>query len=134
MAAQEHVVVYRYGLRDPIDWGDDCDQQLFLMNKLWNSLVEIEQQHRQAYFELMKEDSQVAEVSEQIELLSQDKKEAVAERNSLRKKYKTRNAPGTESLDKRLKEISETLRELSIKAKERRAKARKELSLNRPGF
>lgn len=127
MAAQKQVVVRRYGLREPLDWGDDCDQQLFLMNQLWNSLVEIERHHRKAYFDLMKEDRAVAELSEKIEVLNQEKQQILTERNSLRRKYQTRKAPGTAPLDERLREISVNLRELSITAKEKRAKARKQL-------
>lgn len=40
------VVVRHYGLLPPIDWGQDCHEQLFLMNRLWNRLVEIEHEHR----------------------------------------------------------------------------------------
>src|SRR2546426_945321 len=47
------IVVRQYGLLPPTDWGEDCHEQLFLMNRLWNRLVEIEQEHIKEYRQLM---------------------------------------------------------------------------------
>ena len=125
VTTQKKIFVRRYGLREPIDWDEDCDQQLFLMNKLWNCLVEIERHHRQAYFDLMKEDKEVADLSKKIDILMKEKAQIVEERNILRRKHKIRKAPGTMPLDEHLRKISEDLRALSIAAKEKRAIVRK---------
>jgi len=125
VTTQKKIIVRRYGLREPIDWSEDCDQQLFLMNKLWNCLVEIERHHGQAYFDLMKEDKEVADLSEKIELLIKEKAQILADRNILRRKHKIRKSPCTVPLDERLRKISEDLRALSITAKEKRAVVRK---------
>lgn len=45
--------VFQFGLAEPTDWDGDCDQELFRMNRLWNSLVEIEHKYQDDYNELL---------------------------------------------------------------------------------
>lgn len=45
--------VFQFGLADPTDWDGDCDQEIFRMNRLWNSLVEIEHKYQREYNELL---------------------------------------------------------------------------------
>lgn len=40
-----HVMTYQFGMLAPLDWGDDCDDELRRQNVLWNNLVEIERAH-----------------------------------------------------------------------------------------
>jgi hypothetical protein len=40
-------VSYKYGLLAPIDWGDDCEEEISLQTVLWNKLVELENSYRQ---------------------------------------------------------------------------------------
>ena len=40
------VLVRQYGLLPPLDWDQDCQEHLWMQNKLWNALVEIDQTAR----------------------------------------------------------------------------------------
>lgn len=43
------TLAHQYGLLDPIDWAPDCHEQLWLMNRLWNALVELEHKQRERF-------------------------------------------------------------------------------------
>ena len=38
---------YRYGLLAPLNWGEDCEEELRKQTALWNRLVDIERAHRE---------------------------------------------------------------------------------------
>lgn len=40
------ITAYHCGLRAPLNWDEDCEQQFPLQADLWNALVEIEHEHR----------------------------------------------------------------------------------------
>ena len=48
------IKVYKFGLLDPVRGWDQTDiDVLFLRNKLWNNLVALEHERRQAYRNLL---------------------------------------------------------------------------------
>src|SRR5205085_12534349 len=57
------VVVRKYGLLDPLDWGEDCQGELWRMNQLWNRCVEIERAAAQAYAALFLSDPDYAQLA-----------------------------------------------------------------------
>ena len=54
------IIAYRYGLLPPVDWGEDCQTQLFLANQFWNTLVQIEQETAERWQELFLDDPDYA--------------------------------------------------------------------------
>src|SRR5262245_5931450 len=42
MTAASSIVIRKYGLLDPLDWGPDCHEHLLRQSRLWNRLVAIE--------------------------------------------------------------------------------------------
>lgn len=75
--AQEHepsVVVYKYGLLPPTDWNEECENELFKMTRLWNSLVEIEHDFsaryraiRSGHLELVEAEADLTRINANIE-------------------------------------------------------------------
>lgn len=63
------VTVFRYGLRAPTDWARDCDDEIYKMNKFWNTLVEIEHTVRAEYRAISEQDTSVATAQAQVEEL-----------------------------------------------------------------
>ena len=43
----DQIIVRQYGLLAPLNWDQDCQEQLWLQNKFWNRLVEIEAQYQE---------------------------------------------------------------------------------------
>lgn len=118
------IVVRQYGLLAPVDWGEDCQEHLFLQNRFWNRLVEIEQQHRAAYFALMAEDAAVAGMDAQIRALLDERAEVNDQRKQLRKA--ARKKVDTAVLDARMQEISDRIKVLQPQAKALRHSAREQ--------
>ena len=43
---RDYVIIIRnYGLLEPLDWDRDCDEELNLMDDLWNKLVDINEKY-----------------------------------------------------------------------------------------
>ena len=61
------VVIRKYGLLEPIDWGLDCHEQLLLQNKLWNRLVRIERETQARYREILLVDPDYGRLVAEIE-------------------------------------------------------------------
>jgi len=116
------VIVYRCGLRDPLDWGRDCDDQLYLMTRLWNTLVEIEHAHREAYFAATASDPVVAAIEAEITGLERLLEQLYAQRAELRKAARKRVR--TPELDERIAELKAKLKARRAEAKEARKAAR----------
>src|SRR3989344_3836666 len=38
---KKEIVIRQYGLLAPLDWGQDCEEELERMDQLWNRLVDI---------------------------------------------------------------------------------------------
>ena len=45
--SQAQAANYRYGLLPPLNWEEDCEEELRKQTALWNSLVDIERAHRE---------------------------------------------------------------------------------------
>jgi putative transposase len=58
----KEVIVRQYGLRPPLDWDDDAHEVLWLQNRLWNTLVEIDHEHNAQYRALIDGDPDVAPI------------------------------------------------------------------------
>ncbi len=117
------VIVRNYGLLAPDNWGDDCQEQLFLMNKFWNQLVEIDRADRAKYREIVAQDagvswleSNLAETSAQIIALS-------AERKKLRAAKRSKNVDDS-LLAERIKTLRESERAIKSDLKELRSASR----------
>lgn len=112
---------YRYGLLDPLDWDQDCHEQLFLMNAFWNSLVEIERNHRDRYRAIIGSDERVATLQTSLETLRQEEREVRTARKQQRQRAQKR--VDTPELDARLHELGLAIRPLSAECKAMRTEA-----------
>jgi hypothetical protein len=117
------LIAYKYGLLDPLNWEADCREQLFRMNRLWNSLVEIERAHRARYREIIGQDVAIAPLQTRIEALRAEQFELRTARKLRRQKAQAR-VP-TEEINARLKSISAELAPL-IEAHRSHRKAARE--------
>lgn len=61
------VLIRKYGLLDPIDWGSDCQDQLLLQNSLWNRLVRIERDAQAHSRQVLSADPDYARLVAEIE-------------------------------------------------------------------
>jgi hypothetical protein len=68
----KRLLIRKYALRDPVDWGQDCEDQLFLMNRLWNRLVEIEQESRTEFYAILARDSALQAAERELAEFSAD--------------------------------------------------------------
>ncbi len=55
------VTVDRHGLRAPLDWPETCEEQVSGQVALWNRLVSIETEHREAVRSISEKDPEAAE-------------------------------------------------------------------------
>lgn len=94
------VVVRRYGLRAPLDWDQDVHEQLFLQNRFWNRLVEIDQEYNLILAEFIQQDDAIAALTAEVAELYQAKAKVRKERSELRAKAQKKVA--TPMLDKDL--------------------------------
>lgn len=101
------TIAYQYGLLDPPDWDQDCHEQLYLMNRLWNSLVEIEHEHRTQYRALFSNTHEIAPLEERAHTLENEQADLRAQRKGLRQQAGAR-VP-TPAIDARLREIAKDL-------------------------
>ena len=100
-------VSYKYGLLAPIDWGDDCEEEISLQTVLWNKLVELENSYRQHVRALEREDLNVVQL-ENDRLAIDTKKEALlAQRNAARRAARRKIA--TPDIDRQLLDVSSQL-------------------------
>lgn len=72
-------LVYHYGLREPLDWGADCERQMWLMRDFWNALVAIGVDYRRRYEEAVRS-SEVAAIERQLAAAAAALDAAIAER------------------------------------------------------
>lgn len=100
------IKVRHYGLLSPDNWGDDCHEQLYLMNKFWNQLVEIDHADRARYREILGEDPELAQLEDRLTETTEKILELSAERKKLRAAKRSKNVD-----DGLLVEHIKTLRE-----------------------
>lgn len=100
-AVQEEpgVLIRQYGLGDPTDWGDDCQEHLWLCNKLWNRFVEIEQENRKKYLAILRQDEELRYTEDEITALQTERAERIAQRNAARAKARSKSVDSAEVRD-----------------------------------
>ncbi|MHB8368945.1 MAG: zinc ribbon domain-containing protein [Leptospirales bacterium] len=120
-------VVRQYGLLDPLDWDQDCQEHLWRENKFWNTLVELEKKHRDAYFRLTGSDPELKEIEDALSALMEEKEARIAEKKALRQAARKKAGVDTSAQDLRIEEIRPEIRRLSGLAKETRKKTRERM-------
>jgi len=118
------TLVRQYGLLAPLNWGDDCIEHMFLQNRFWNVLVEIERDNRDKYRAIVGSDEQVAAIQGEVDGLLARIAEIQEQRTQLRIRYRKKNGIHTEPLDASIKALKAQLKELARKAKAVRDEAR----------
>lgn len=118
------TIAFRYGLLDPLNWDQDCHEHLFLMNRLWNTLVEIDRAHRDCYREIIGSDDAVAPLQQSLDELRSRQAELRNQRKAKRQAARARVA--TPEIDDELRSLAMQIQELTqqIKAAKAEAKAR----------
>ncbi|MHB8370644.1 MAG: zinc ribbon domain-containing protein [Leptospirales bacterium] len=127
VSEEKHVVVRQYGLLAPTDWAQDCQEHLWLQNKLWNTLVDIEKKHREDYFLLTASDPAVREIEEALSVLMSEKDSLIAEKKALRQAARKKAGVDTSPQDLRIAEIRPEIRRLAVLAKETRKEIRERM-------
>jgi len=121
------VVVRQYGLLPPVDWDQDCQEHLWLQNRLWNTLVELERKHREDYFRLTGEDPELREIEDVLKALMEEKEALIGEKKALRQAARKKTGVDTAAQDLRIAEIRPEIRKLAGLAKEKRKEVRERL-------
>lgn len=98
------VIVRKYGMLPPLDFDKDCTEHLFLQNKLWNRLVEIEMENRATYREVSGSVGKVAPLVADIEVLEAHISDLVAERSNLRMVLKIKKGDQLKDIDLQIAE------------------------------
>jgi Putative transposase DNA-binding domain len=119
------TIAYKYGLLEPLDWDQDCHEQLFRMNKLWNTLVEVEHQHRARYRALVGEEVAVATLQSQLDALREEQTALRTERKARRQKARARVA--TIEQDARLRVLATQIQGLAEQCRVARTLAKESL-------
>lgn len=114
------IIVRNYGLLDPIEWeegehkhygitvepliwDDKCFEQLYLQNKFWNTLVEIDNNSREAYRKVIGDDPAVNELASRISSINADISELKEQVNSIRKSTSSKVSVATKPIDEIIK-------------------------------
>lgn len=116
------TIAYQYGLLDPLNWDQDCHQHLWLQNKLWNSLVEIERAHRERYRAIVGADDSVAQVQQQIDAIKL-RQTQLREQRKLARKAARANVDSA-GIDAELRELSRQIQPLVEQVKPLRKAAK----------
>lgn len=111
---ETEIVVRKYGLLQPLNWGDDCDMELRRMVELWNALVRIEQHARHEYKKLIYNDPDLLRVSSEI--CESDSKRATLVRKRSEMRFTKQKKSDIDALSAELTKLNQELRELKRKA------------------
>ena len=79
------VISYKYGLMAPVDWDQDCDEELARQIALWNRLVEIENIYRRHVQALEDADTDVMSWKTKRSLLENERRSLLEEQGSNRR-------------------------------------------------
>lgn len=107
------ITAYRYGLRAPLNWDGDCEQQFLLQADLWNALVEIEHEHRVTVRAVAA--PEVAMLREEYETIRQVLDESVGRRSAAR--ARARKKIPTPELDEEIEDLQRRRAEAAAKLK-----------------
>lgn len=102
------IKVYKFGLLDPVrGWDQTAIDVLFLRNKLWNNLVALEHERRQAYRNLLLDaDTEVAGVQVRLDAIEVEKISLTTRKNAMRAKARSKQVD-TAGIDQEIKKLLE---------------------------
>ncbi|NBJ13598.1 zinc ribbon domain-containing protein [Microvirga arsenatis] len=118
----KEITIRQYGLLSPLDWGEDCEEELLRMNQLWNRLAEIEQVTREKYNTSIMTDQDVESIYQQIASSSDFQSSLIKERRSIRKQNGRKVE--THNLDEQIRDLSHKIADLRNTAASSRKLAR----------
>lgn len=105
------IKVYKYGLLDPVNgWNQTAIDVLFLRNKLWNNLVALEHERRQAYRNLLLDaDTEVAGVHARLDAFEVERVSLITRKNAMRAKARSKQVD-TAWIDQEIKNCSKSVK------------------------
>lgn len=121
------VILRKYGLLAPLNWDSDCQEHLWLMNKFWNRLVEIERAHRERYRAIIGSDAEVSAINQKIGAIRERIRDLDTQREEARKIHRSKKGSHTEPFDLELNLAKEEMKALIARAKETRAAAKERI-------
>lgn len=121
------VIIRQYALLNPLNWDADCQEHLWLMNKLWNRLVEIEWTHRERYRAIMGSDAEVAAINRKIVAVKERIIDLDVQRKEARKIHRAKTGSHTEPFDLGINRAKEEMKALVAQSKEVRTAARERI-------
>lgn len=100
-------IAYKYGLKAPLDWDDDCEAEIERMTALWNRLLEIEEAHSAAVLSIGSDDPAVQQAQAEAEARQAELQAAREERARRRKAAKSKaKTPELDAEIERLKQAA----------------------------
>ena len=118
------VVIRQYRCFDPLNWDDDAQEQLWLINKFWNTLVKNENALYERYRAIMATDDAVASIEQKIADGEANMETLIDDRKKIRIEIKKKKGPATVDLDKQIAALSKELKEKRKEAREARKQAK----------
>ena len=128
------IKVYKFGLLDPVSgWDQTAIDVLFLRNKLWNNLVALEHEKRQAYRNLLLDsDTELAALQARLDAIEVEKASLTTRKNALRAKARSKQID-TSEIDQEIKKLLEERKALGGQTKDLRERVKIEVKLKRNG-
>jgi len=119
----EQIIVRQYGLLAPLNWDQDCQEHLWLQNKFWNRLVEIEAQYLEKCRAITSANEAVAQKETVLADLLTRRAEAIQEKKRQRAEHRSKKID-TSLLEKVAKDCAEQINALKPELKLLRAEVR----------
>jgi len=120
------VVVRHYGLLQPMDWGPDIDDELRRMNRLWNTLVEIDNYAHDQYFAIIGASQAMGTIGQEIAALEAKRETLFGERRARYARARGKVGVDTSDIDVQIQETRAALHPLYAERKKRTAAAKAE--------
>lgn len=120
------IIVRKYGLLAPINWGDDCREQLFLANKLWNTLVEIERTNQIEWNAVFEQNPEFSMLKTELDQVQSDIDAAWDERRKTRAKLRAKATDEDQASEDAIKAMTARRKELWAQLKTLRNKIKPE--------
>jgi len=112
------AVSYKYGLLAPMDWGDDCEEEILLQAAFWNRLVELENSYRQRVRAVECEDPNVVRLETERLALVSERERLNVKRNGERQAARSKIA--TPAIDRQIADVSSQLKGVAARCRETR--------------
>ena len=122
------IKVYKFGLLDPVSgWDQTAIDVLFLRNKLWNNLVAMEHEKRQAYRNLLLDsDTELAAMQARLDAIEVEKASLITTKKALRAKARSRQVD-TAEIDLEIKKLLDERKALGGQTKDLRERVKIEV-------